>query len=464
MKSKIWALFVKSRLLWVLAAAIALGAPVPAAAAAGRPGQQIAASWGSYHPKGWAAGAVARGTGYWRPGASRRVREVQRRLDRLGYATGEVDGFFGPITDAAVRNYQRDSVLRPDGIVGPRTLRDLRSRTRRAQGPADRETSPARPGADRGSVSQETRRDHAAGPSTATKRERSPMTAVWSKRQRATSSPEWWPLVPLLAAALAIALVGTGLLLRALSGAGTAAGARSRLTATDNGGGAAIAESPPEAEVAFKQAKPGTATHPRFLATAGGEQAFGSASMPGSPAGAVVTAMSSRRRKSRPAESVASHASGRRPGYLQILRRIERGSGARSGRTRRPRRRPEGNRHPDHFSVFGARIHLSQGRQPLDSPNTLLVELELFVEGDERRWETGLIEHSSPFRVSLGDLEESVRAFIVPDCLPALAHALVREGLEVSPEDLSELTFAIELSIEAERVIAERNEVFPIAG
>jgi hypothetical protein len=92
------------------------------------------------------------------------------------------------------------------------------------------------------------------------------------------------------------------------------------------------------------------------------------------------------------------------------------------------------------------------------------VELELFVEGDERRWETGLIEHSSPFRVSLGDLEESVRAFIVPDCLPALAHALVREGLEVSPEDLSKLTFAIELSIEAERVIAERNEVFPIAG
>jgi hypothetical protein len=93
-----------------------------------------------------------------------------------------------------------------------------------------------------------------------------------------------------------------------------------------------------------------------------------------------------------------------------------------------------------------------------------VVELELFVEGDERRWETGLIEHGSPFRVSLGDLEESVRAFVVPDCLPALAHALVREGLEVSPEELSKLTFAIELSIEAERVIAERTEVFPIAG
>jgi cellulose synthase/poly-beta-1,6-N-acetylglucosamine synthase-like glycosyltransferase/peptidoglycan hydrolase-like protein with peptidoglycan-binding domain len=58
---------------------------------------------------------------------SDRVREIQRTLRRLGYAPGPVDGLFGPRTEHAVLGFQRAHALQPDGIVGPRTLRALRS-------------------------------------------------------------------------------------------------------------------------------------------------------------------------------------------------------------------------------------------------------------------------------------------------------------------------------------------------
>lgn len=53
--------------------------------------------------------------------ASARVRVIQQRLADLGYQVGPVDGDFGPMTDAAVKQFQTDAGEHVDGIVGPKT-------------------------------------------------------------------------------------------------------------------------------------------------------------------------------------------------------------------------------------------------------------------------------------------------------------------------------------------------------
>src|SRR4051794_20990117 len=68
---------------------------------------------------------LARGAGYDLPNGSREVRHLQRQLRRRGQRPGPIDGLFGPLTDGAVRRFQRHARLRVDGLVGPRTASHL---------------------------------------------------------------------------------------------------------------------------------------------------------------------------------------------------------------------------------------------------------------------------------------------------------------------------------------------------
>ena len=50
------------------------------------------------------------------------VRKVQMYLKKHGFFKGEVNGIFGPRTREAVMAFQRARGMRPDGVVGFRTL------------------------------------------------------------------------------------------------------------------------------------------------------------------------------------------------------------------------------------------------------------------------------------------------------------------------------------------------------
>ncbi|MEI2642834.1 MAG: N-acetylmuramoyl-L-alanine amidase [Candidatus Nanopelagicales bacterium] len=51
------------------------------------------------------------------------VAQLQRRLTDLGFDAGRVDGVFGPNTDHALRDFQRQIGVKTDGVCGPDTMR-----------------------------------------------------------------------------------------------------------------------------------------------------------------------------------------------------------------------------------------------------------------------------------------------------------------------------------------------------
>lgn len=53
------------------------------------------------------------------------VERLQKRLQKLGFSPGNIDGDFGPGTEAALIAYQRSKGLLADGVAGPRSLKSL---------------------------------------------------------------------------------------------------------------------------------------------------------------------------------------------------------------------------------------------------------------------------------------------------------------------------------------------------
>lgn len=57
------------------------------------------------------------------------VNDLQSKLAQLGYAVGPIDGKFGPKTETAVRNFQKDHGLRVDGLAGAQTIKEIKRLT-----------------------------------------------------------------------------------------------------------------------------------------------------------------------------------------------------------------------------------------------------------------------------------------------------------------------------------------------
>lgn len=65
------------------------------------------------------------------------VRDLQRRLNALGFDAGKEDGIFGQDTQGAVKEFQQNVALHADGIVGHGTVEELH-RLRRRIGPGSK--------------------------------------------------------------------------------------------------------------------------------------------------------------------------------------------------------------------------------------------------------------------------------------------------------------------------------------
>src|SRR5262249_698888 len=64
------------------------------------------------------------------------VAGLQRRLGRLGFDAGRVDGIFGPLTARALDDFQRNMGLPTDGVCGYDTIHALQRLGDRVAGPS----------------------------------------------------------------------------------------------------------------------------------------------------------------------------------------------------------------------------------------------------------------------------------------------------------------------------------------
>ena len=147
---------------------------------------------------------LAPGAGYATAHGSAAVRMLQRRLRRLGYAVGPVDGHYGPRTRSAVGWFQLKHGLRVDGIAGHATQRRLQARVSGEAGGAAKAARPSRePATDRATTAPASRPASAAP-------DRDRATRRAGGGEAARSSDRW------LVAGLAVAAV-----LGVLSGIGS---------------------------------------------------------------------------------------------------------------------------------------------------------------------------------------------------------------------------------------------------
>ena len=81
------------------------------------------------YPFTYSNGAVADGTleiaAIRRGDSGSKVKEIQQKLNELGFSVGAVDGIFGSKTLQAVKNFQKSRGLVVDGIVGNATSKAL---------------------------------------------------------------------------------------------------------------------------------------------------------------------------------------------------------------------------------------------------------------------------------------------------------------------------------------------------